>query len=99
MPAGRLDALLRSLAANVRVLRLRTGLTQEAAAEAAGVELRFWQKIEAASTGVSLDVLLRIAGALDTEPSRLLRPAKLVKPRRGRPPSGARRGGGRGFRH
>lgn len=93
MPNRRLEALLCSLAANVRALRVRRGLTQEAAAEAARVELRYWQKIEAAVTGVSLDVLVRVADVLEVEVPRLLRAAKLPKVRRGRPP--ARRRGRR----
>jgi transcriptional regulator with XRE-family HTH domain len=83
----RLVELYQCLAANVRAGRAVAGLTQEALAEAAQIELRYVQKIEAAAQGVSLDVLLRLADALDTTPDRLLRTRrKLPKPKRGRPP-------------
>jgi transcriptional regulator with XRE-family HTH domain len=87
MATGRLDRLLRSLAANVRTSRFRLGLTQEGLAERANVDLRFLQKIETATTNVSLDVLLRVADALHVKPGLLLRSATLARPRRGRPPS------------
>jgi transcriptional regulator with XRE-family HTH domain len=83
----RLVELYQCLAANVRARREAVGLTQEALAEEAQIELRYVQKIEAAAQGVSLDVLLRLADALDTTPDRLLRTRrKLPKRKRGRPP-------------
>ncbi len=61
-------------------------LTQERLAELADLDLKFLQLIEQAKTNFSLAVLLRISTALDVKPRRLLRSARLPKPRMGRPP-------------
>jgi transcriptional regulator with XRE-family HTH domain len=86
MRSRRLAEVLRSVAANVRTLRLRRQLTQEDLAEMAEVDLRFLQKVETGRTNLSLDVLTRLAQALDVRPGRLLWSAKLPTPRPGRPP-------------
>ena len=60
-----------------KVARLRCGkgLTQAALAKLAGVNIRTIQKIEAEERdikGVSLDLALRIADALDVHPRELI---------------------------
>ncbi len=80
-----LDEWRRSVAANVRALRERRGLTQEALAELAEVAPRYLQEVERARTNPSLDMLVVLADALDVEPRRLLRFAQLVPRRPGRP--------------
>jgi transcriptional regulator with XRE-family HTH domain len=88
MASRQLAALLRTIAANVRARRLAKKLTQEELAERVSVETRYLQKIESGEVGVSLEVLLNLAKALGTTPDRLLRPgARLLKAKRGRPPS------------
>lgn len=84
MPAG-LDELLRHIGANVYRLRVRRGLTQAELAERADLDVRFVQRIERAATAPSLKTLLAIAGALQTPPAALLRPAHLPHAKVGRP--------------
>jgi transcriptional regulator with XRE-family HTH domain len=80
-----LEALLLYVAANIRRLRQKRSMTQEALAEATGLELRFLQKIESGRQSLSLAALLMIANALEVAPSALLRPAKMPDVKRGRP--------------
>lgn len=89
MPSAALSRLLRSVAANVRTLRLRDDWTQEQLAEAADIDLNSLRRVETARTNPSLGTLLKLATALGVEVSALLRPAQLAKPRRGRPPKPA----------
>jgi len=81
-----LSELLRSIAANVRRLRTRLALTQEALAERAGQDLSYVQRVERGVTNLSVGVLLSLAVALGVTPATLLRPARLTTGRRGRPP-------------
>lgn len=78
-------ALLSYIAANVRRLRRKLGLTQEMLASAAGIDIRFLQKIEAANTNMSVIVLLNIADSLGEPIGALFRPASLPSAPRGRP--------------
>lgn len=64
-------ALREQLAAGVRARRRRLGLTQEAVAERAEVASRTVQKLEAGELNATLDVITRIAGALETTPAEL----------------------------
>jgi transcriptional regulator with XRE-family HTH domain len=75
----------RSVAANVRALRERRGLTQEQLAEAASIGPRYLQEVERARTNPSLEMLVAIADALGVDPRRLLRPAELEIRPPGRP--------------
>lgn len=83
------DALLalylRSIAANIRRLRARRGLTQESLAERAGIDLSYEQRVERGVTNLSINVLVALAGALGVAPSVLLHKAALPVLRRGRP--------------
>jgi transcriptional regulator with XRE-family HTH domain len=78
--------LLRSIAANVRRIRLRRGLTQESLASRAEQDLSYVQRIERAATNLSVAVLYAIARALDVAPGVLLRTSTLRPSPRGRPP-------------
>ena len=86
MPKPRLVEVLQYVAAHLKALRTRQGFTQEQLAEAAEVDLRFLQKIETGKTNLSLDVLVRLADALEVKPGHLLRRTTFTKPRPGRPP-------------
>ncbi|WP_437998720.1 helix-turn-helix transcriptional regulator [Sorangium sp. So ce185] len=87
-----LDTLLLYIAANLRRLRQKRGMTQEQLAEAAGIELRTMQAIEVGRQSMSLGTLLSLANALDVSPAVLLRSAAMPEIKRGRPrkrPAGA----------
>jgi DNA-binding XRE family transcriptional regulator len=81
----RLATYLRYIAGNVRAWRIRRGLTQEALAEIADLDLRFIQRIERGLTNLSMAVLVALADALDVAPQALLRAAKMSPSRPGRP--------------
>lgn len=75
-------AAIRSLAANVRTLRERRGITQESAAEAAGVSYIYWRQLErGTAANPSLGVLVALAVALGVEPMELLRTRAAMPPR------------------
>ncbi|XXY13611.1 helix-turn-helix transcriptional regulator [Sorangium sp. So ce216] len=80
-----LDTVLVYIAANVRRLRQKRGITQESLAEAAELDLRTLQDIEGMRQSVSLGALVRLANALDVSPAALLRPAEMPEIKRGRP--------------
>ncbi|MFA5139526.1 MAG: helix-turn-helix transcriptional regulator [Elusimicrobiota bacterium] len=67
--------IAQTLGQNVRTQRLHLGLTQEALSEKAGIHCTFIGHIERGSKLPSLRVLSRIAGALGTTLSDLLRGA------------------------
>jgi transcriptional regulator with XRE-family HTH domain len=79
--------VLRHIAANVRKLRLRRGMTQEQLAEAAHVEARYVQDVERAMTNLSIDVLVALASALEVDERMLFRPREMASPKVGRPPA------------
>mgnify|MGYP001617430115 CR=1 FL=1 len=64
------------IATNMRRYRLRLGLTQEEAAEQAGVTDKFWQRIELKSQVdvPSISTLVKIATVLKVKPHQLLIP-------------------------
>ncbi|MFI5303028.1 MAG: helix-turn-helix domain-containing protein [Polyangiales bacterium] len=78
---------LRYVAANVRRLRAKAGLTQEELGERAEIEPRYLQDVEHARTNLSFAIFVRLATALDVDPRRLLRPAQMPPTRAGRPPA------------
>jgi transcriptional regulator with XRE-family HTH domain len=73
------------IGANVRRLRLECGLTQEALAEAIGLELRSFQRIELATANPSLAVIVNLADVLGVKPGALLEEAERPVIKRGRP--------------
>jgi transcriptional regulator with XRE-family HTH domain len=60
------------LAANVRRLRQKRGLTTEESAERAHLHARHWQKVEAGEVNATLATLSRIADVLDVTVAELL---------------------------
>ena len=67
-------AVLESIGANLRRLRLRAGLTQEKLAELVGMESRFTQRVLRGKVDISMSTLIRFAKALGVTPASLLRP-------------------------
>jgi transcriptional regulator with XRE-family HTH domain len=74
------------IGANVHRARTRAGMTQERLAEAAGMDLRFFQRIERGQTNVSVLFVVALAQALGVSPGSLFRKAAMPAPSRGRPP-------------
>ena len=83
--AAHTPEVLNRVAANVRALRKRRGLTQEELAEKAELDERRVQRIERAEVDVGIVALAMLAHALDVPPGRLFKPADFVAPRPGRP--------------
>jgi transcriptional regulator with XRE-family HTH domain len=68
---------LRNLQANLKRLRKAQGLTQEALAEKAGLEYKYFQKIESGRwPGLQLSTIERLAKALRVEAWELLQTPK-----------------------
>lgn len=86
MPDRTLAEFLGSIAANVRRVRQKRGLTQEVLAERAGQDLSYLQRVERGATNLSVGVLLALATALGVPPAALVRKARPVPVKRGRPP-------------
>ena len=61
----------RALGLNIAYYRKQRRLTQEQLAEKAGIERSRISKTEIAWTGTSLDVVFKIADALEVEPYKL----------------------------
>jgi transcriptional regulator with XRE-family HTH domain len=64
--------LRKALAQNVRQLREARGMSQEDLADAAQIDRTYVSAIERQRYAVSIDVLERLAEALEVEPSQLL---------------------------
>ncbi len=82
--------VLERIGANVAARRARLGLTQQALADRADLDLRFIQRVERAQTNLSVMSLVALASALDVPVEALLRPAELPPARPGRPPDDRR---------
>lgn len=67
------------IGAVVRALRKQRGMTQREVAEAAECEARYISKIECGSYGLSIAMLARLAAALGTEGSKILRHAERLR--------------------
>ena len=61
----------RKLGLNIAYYRRQKGLTQEQLAEKAGIERSRVSKTEIAWVGTSLDIIFKIADALEVEPYKL----------------------------
>lgn len=82
---------VRSIAANLKYLRGVKGLTQQALAERADVDLRHLQKIERARVpDVSVRLVEILAKALDVPVAELVWPRRLGPAKAGRPKAGKR---------
>jgi transcriptional regulator with XRE-family HTH domain len=73
------------IAANVRRLRVRLGLTQAQLAEQAGFNGRHLQRIERGVVDMRVESLGKLAQILGVTPGALLRPARLEPSTPGRP--------------
>lgn len=82
---ARYEHLLVFIAANMRRLREKSGLTQEALAERADLALRTVAEIETGRVNIRVTVLAAIAEALNVTPGTLLKPAEMPEIVRGRP--------------
>src|SRR5262245_41437060 len=60
------------IARNLRALRRRAGLSQEALADRARVHRTYVGSVERAERNISIDLICRLAWALDVHPSQLL---------------------------
>lgn len=60
------------LGKNIRTLRGRTGLSQEAFADAAGLHRTYISDIERGRRNVTIEVLEKLAKALEVSPGSLL---------------------------
>lgn len=76
---------LRSIAANVRRLRIARGLTQAQLAEAAGIEPQTLQVIERGTGNPTAAVIISLSAALAVAPGTLFRDAELEPRPVGRP--------------
>jgi transcriptional regulator with XRE-family HTH domain len=79
------DRILRSLAANVRRIRVQRGWSQAKLAEELGIAVRSLQAIEAAETDLSTTRLVAMARALKCSVGALVRPSRFAPQPRGRP--------------
>lgn len=74
--------MLRSLGHQVRLARLKNGLTQECLAELVGVHWKTIGHIERGSYPVAVTTFARLAQFLETSPNRLLDGLKPPDPER-----------------
>ena len=71
---GNNDEIKTVLVKNMKKYRAKRRLTQEQAAEKAGITGKYWQRLEMTSQVdlPSMNVLFKVAEALEVRPSRLL---------------------------
>ncbi len=62
------------IARNVRVARAAKGISQEALADAAGVDRSYMSRIERGVTWVGVEIVVKLAAVLEVEPHELLMP-------------------------
>jgi transcriptional regulator with XRE-family HTH domain len=72
-----LDGSLRRIGSVIREIRLASHLSQEALADAAGIDRSHMGKIERGERNISLLNLIRVSAALGLRPSSLLERANL----------------------
>ena len=61
----------KAIGKRIKIARIRADLTQEALAEKAGLSITHMSNIELARTGASLDVVFRLADALEVPVQKL----------------------------
>lgn len=84
MPGTSRSEILASLGANVRRVRA-SKMTQQELEAATGLTVQRIRRIERGQVNITIDTLGRLADALGVSPSRLLRKAKLLPSKPGRP--------------
>ncbi len=85
MVGPRVKTYLRFIGTNVYRWRVRRDLTQEQLEGVAGLDARFLRRVERGTVNLRFDTIVRLADALGVEPGVLLRRAKPVTPKSGRP--------------
>jgi len=79
-------AFLAGVGRRIAALRSRAALTQQEAAERAGLHLTLWQRLEAGTANSTILVFHDVARALEVEVPSLMKPlAEGPSRRRGRP--------------
>jgi transcriptional regulator with XRE-family HTH domain len=66
------DRFLTAIGAAIATHRQRAGLTQESAANLAGIDYKRWQRIEAGVANITMRTLWRVAVALGVPPRELV---------------------------
>lgn len=84
MPGTSRSEILACLGANVRRVRA-SKMTQQQLEAATGLTVQRIRRIERGQVNITMETLGRLADALGVHPSRLLRKAKLLPPKPGRP--------------
>jgi transcriptional regulator with XRE-family HTH domain len=80
--------VVRWVGGRVAERRRAYGLTQEQLAEKLEVSIKYLQRVEAGKENLTIASVVKLANALDTEPSYLLRQPRTPPRRRpGRPPA------------
>ncbi len=67
-------------------LRRRQALTQDQLEELSFLDVRFIRRVERGVVNLRFDTFIRLAEALGVEPGELLKPAKQIPAKPGRPP-------------
>jgi transcriptional regulator with XRE-family HTH domain len=76
------EALLREIGGCVRAARIKAALSQEAAADRAGIDYKRWQEIEGGRVNTTARTLWRLAEAVETDFRGMLQKPPGTKPRR-----------------
>jgi transcriptional regulator with XRE-family HTH domain len=76
MPDLDITSVMRTLGKNMHRLRSTRGLSQQKAAERAGIYWRHWQKMEAGEGNPTLGTVTRIALALRSDLPTLFSPSR-----------------------
>lgn len=61
------ERVLRELGRRIRAARINAGITQEAAAHAADIDYKRWQRIESGSVNLTVRTLVRVCDAVGSD--------------------------------
>ncbi|MGE4297902.1 MAG: helix-turn-helix domain-containing protein [Desulfovibrionaceae bacterium] len=67
-----MENILEAVGAKIRILRKGSGLSQQALAERAGVSYKYLGEIERGQVSLSVEILLKIAQALNVQSTDIL---------------------------